>query len=62
MIIDSMEDSNEKSMLETAKDNITYASVDIIDNVIIFDKINRLVDAKGIMIDIKAKLDIEGPL
>jgi predicted MarR family transcription regulator len=61
-IIDSMEDSNEKSMLETAKDHITYASLDIIDNVIIFDKINRLVDAKDIIIDIKAKLDIDRPL
>lgn len=62
MIIDSMEDSNEKSMLEKAKDNITYASLDIIDNAVIFDKINRLVDAKGTIIDIKAKLDIDGRL
>jgi predicted MarR family transcription regulator len=61
-IIDSMEDSNEKSMLETAKDHVTYASLDIIDNVIIFDKIKRLVDAKDIIIDIKAKHDTDGHL
>ena len=61
MIIDSMVDSNEKSMLESAKYNVTYATLDIIDNVNIFDKINRLERAKSTMIDIKSKLNIDMP-
>jgi division protein CdvB (Snf7/Vps24/ESCRT-III family) len=56
MITDSMEDSNEKSMLESAKYNVTYAALDIIDNVDIVDKINRLRQAKNILIIIKTKL------
>lgn len=56
MIIDSMEDSNEKIMLESAKYNVTYAILDITDNVNIFDKIKRLGLAKNTIIDIKAKL------
>jgi hypothetical protein len=55
-IIDSMEESNEKNMLESAKYNITYATLDIMDNVNIFDKIHSLKDAKRILIEIKAKL------
>ena len=53
IVIDSLKDSNEKSMLETAKDNITYASLDIIDDVDIFNKIKRLGIAKSILIYIK---------
>jgi hypothetical protein len=55
-IIDSMEDSKEKSMLESSKCNVTFAILDIIDNVNIFDKINRLRLAKNTLIDVKAKL------
>ena len=62
IVIDSLEDSNEKSMLETAKNNITYASVDIIDDADIFNKINRLGIAKSILIDIKTKLNGKGLL
>ena len=62
IVIDSLEDSNEKFMLETAKDHITYASVDILDEVDIFNKINRLGIAKSILIDIKTKLNGEGLL
>ena len=46
-------------MLETAKDHITYASVDIIDDADIFNKINRLGIAKSILLDIKTKLNGE---
>ena len=59
IVIDSFEDSNEKNMLETAKDHITYASVDIIDDADIFNKINRLGIAKSILLDIKTKLNGE---
>jgi hypothetical protein len=54
-----MEYLNEKNMLESAKYDITYATLDIMDNVNIYDKINRLKDAKNIMIEIKAKLYVE---
>jgi division protein CdvB (Snf7/Vps24/ESCRT-III family) len=60
MITDSMEDSNEKSMLESAKYNVTYATLDIIDNVDIVDKINRLRLAKNTIIIIKTKLYTDG--
>ncbi|MGZ7070712.1 MAG: hypothetical protein ACXVHN_07825 [Methanobacterium sp.] len=60
-IIDRIEESDEKNMLETAKDNVTYASLDMIDNVDIFDKIHRLRDSKRILMDIKAKWDVNGP-
>ena len=60
MITDSMEDSNEKSMLESAKYNVTYATLDIIDNVNIVDKINRLRLAKNTIITIKTKLYNDG--
>ncbi len=56
MITDSMEDLNEKSMLESAKYNVTYATLDIIDNVNIVDKINRLKLAKNTIITIKTNL------
>lgn len=56
IIIDSFEDSTEKSMLETAKDHITYASVDVLDDPDIFNKINRLGMAENILIDIKTKI------
>ncbi|WP_048190786.1 hypothetical protein [Methanobacterium sp. SMA-27] len=56
MITDSMEDSNEKSMLESAKYNVTYATLDIMDNVNIVDKINRLRLAKNTMMTIKTNL------
>ena len=59
IIIDSMEDLKEKNMLESAKYDITYATLDIMDDVDIFDKIHRLKDAKSIMIEIKAKLYVE---
>lgn len=59
-IIDSLIDSNQINMLETAKDNITYASVDIIDNADIFDKIKRLRNAENTIINVKAKLDLAG--
>ena len=62
IVIDSLKDSNEKSMLETAKDNITYASLDIIDDVDIFNKIKRLGIAKSILIDIKTELNGKGLL
>ena len=60
VVIESLEDSNGKNMLETAKDHITYASVDIIDDADIFNKINRLKIARSILIDIKSKLNSEG--
>jgi hypothetical protein len=60
LVIESLEDSNKKNILETAKDHITYASVDILDDADIFNKINRLRIARSILIDIKSKLDIEG--
>ena len=59
IVIDNLEDSDEKIMLEKAKDNITYASVDIIDDADIFNKINRLGIAKNILIEIKTKLNGE---
>ena len=40
-------------MLETAKDHMTYASPDILDDSNIFYKIQRLGMAKNILIDIK---------
>ena len=57
IVIDNMNDSDDKSRLETAKDHITYASVDILDDADIFYKINRLKIAKSILIDIKTKID-----
>jgi hypothetical protein len=57
IVIDQLEDSNEKNRLETAKDHITYASVDILDDADIFYKINRLELAKSILIDFKAKIE-----
>ena len=56
MITDSMDDLNVKSMLESAKYNVTYATLDIIDNVHIVDKINRLKLAKNTIITIKTNL------
>ena len=58
MVIDSMEDSDEKTMLESAKYDVTYATLDIIDDVDIFDKINKLRGAKSTIIDVKSKLYI----
>lgn len=54
IVIDQLEDSNEKNRLESAKDHITYASVDILDDADIFYKINRLEIAKSILIDFKS--------
>ena len=54
IVIDQLEDSNEKKRLESAKDHITYASVDILDDADIFYKINRLEIAKSILIDFKS--------
>ena len=62
IIIDNLNDPNKKSMLISAKSNITFATLDIIDNVNIFDKIMRLKDAKGIIMNFKNKLLIEGQL
>jgi hypothetical protein len=62
IVIDSLEDSNEKSMLETAKDNITYASLDIMDDADIFNKIKRLGIAKSILIYIKLNWNGKGLL
>jgi hypothetical protein len=59
IVTDNLGDSDEKSMLEKAKDYITYASVDIIDDADIFNKINRLGIAKSILIEIKTKLNGE---
>ena len=56
MITESMDDLNEKSMLESAKYNVTYATLDIIDNVNIVDKINRLRLAKNTIMIIKTNL------
>jgi hypothetical protein len=57
IVIDSLNDSNEKNRLETAKNHITYASVDILDDADIFYKINRLKIAKSILIDIKTRIE-----
>ena len=57
IVIDSLNDSNEKNRLETAKNHITYASVDILDDADIFYKINRLKIAKSMLIDIKTKIE-----
>ena len=62
IVIDSLEDSNEKSMLETAKDNITYASLDIMDDADIFNKIKRLGIAKSILLYIKLNWNGKGLL
>ena len=55
IVIDSIKDSDEKNGLETAKDHITYASVDILDDADIFYKINRLQKAYCILINIKSE-------
>ena len=47
-------------MLETAKDNITYASLDIMDDADIFNKIKRLGIAKSILIYIKLNWNGKG--
>ncbi|MFY9637390.1 MAG: hypothetical protein WAK14_01145 [Methanobacterium sp.] len=60
VVIESLEDSNVKNMLENAKNHITYGSVDILDDADIFNKINRLRIARSILMDIKTKLDSEG--
>jgi hypothetical protein len=57
IVIDQLEDSNEKNRLETAKYHVTYASVDILDDADIFYKINRLEIAKSILIAFKAKIE-----
>lgn len=62
IIIDDLDDPNKKSMLISAKSSITFATLDVIDNVNIFDKIIRLKDAKGIIMDFRNKLLIEGQL
>ncbi len=62
IVIDSMNDSNEKTMLESAKHNITYATLDITDNVNTFDKIERLKNAKCTIMNISAKLCDNGHL
>lgn len=62
IIIENLNDLNKKNMLGSVKSNITFATLDITDNVNIFDKIVRLKDAKGTLIDFKAKLLIEGQL
>ena len=59
LIIDSMEDSNEKILFESAKYNVTFATLDITDDVNIFDKIKRLGLAKRTIMDLKAKLQLE---
>lgn len=58
-IIDSMKDCEEKDMIESAKYNVIYANLDIIDNVDIFDKINKLRGAKSTLINVKSKLYID---
>ena len=55
IVIDSLKDSDKKTKLETAKDHITYASVDILDDADIFYKIKRLQIAKSILINIKSE-------
>lgn len=62
LIIDIMEDCKEKNMLESAKYDIIYANLDIIDNVDIFDKINKLRCAKSTLINVKSKLTTHGHL
>lgn len=57
IVIDSLEDSKEKTMLETAKSHITYASVDIIEDPDVFYKINRLDMAKNILMGIKTRFE-----
>jgi hypothetical protein len=58
IIIDCFEDSNKKNLLETAKDHIIYASLDITDDPDIFNKINRLVIAENILKTIENKINI----
>ena len=60
VVLESLEESNDKNMLEAAKDHITYASVDIIDDPDIFNKISRLQIARTILMDIKSKMNSEG--
>jgi len=62
VIIDSLDDSNEKSMLETAKYDVTFATTDLIDDTDIFEKISKLRDAKNALVVIRSKLDIKGHL
>lgn len=57
IVIDSLEDLKEKTMLETAKSHITYASVDIIEDPDVFYKINRLDMAKNILMGIKTRFE-----
>ena len=56
IIIDELNYSNDKIMLETAKDHITYASLDILDDSDIFYKIRRLKSAETILLEYRSKL------
>jgi hypothetical protein len=62
IIIDDMKDSKEKNMLESAKYDVIYANLDIIENENIFDKIKKLRSAKSTLINVKSKLSIDGNL
>ncbi len=57
MVIDNMEDSDEKTMLESAKYDVIYATLAIIDDVDIFDKINKLKGAKSTIINVKLSIN-----
>jgi len=59
LIIDNLKDSNGKFALQRAKYDITFATIDIIDNTDIFDKISRLKNARSTLIEIKSKLSID---
>lgn len=56
-IIDTMDESVEKEMLENVKYDVTSATEDLMDNTDIFHKINRLKSAQNVLIDIRSKLD-----
>lgn len=55
LIIDKIDDQQGKEMLESAKFDITFATLDIKDNVNIFDKIAKLKDAKIKIMNVNAK-------
>jgi hypothetical protein len=57
IIIDELDNTNDRIILETAKGHMTYASLDILDDSDIFYKIRRLGAAENILIEFKTKLD-----
>ena len=62
MIIKNMGRSNDKSMLESARDSIEEIKYNLNDSKGISVKIEELETAKGAIIDIKTRIDLRGRL